>query len=131
MQDLPTWVRLADLAQIRIEAVNLFSSRRPSASEEFFSGTRPVRQIIGFQPIHIVWIVAALGVLWFVFGPELSMRSALGRGAMVLFWATRLGIERLYYDTGCGRPYRLTDGLLSLGFILVTFCFGRIGVGIL
>src|SRR6185503_15430047 len=35
------------------------------------------------------------------------------------------------YDTGCGRPYPLTDGLLSLGFILLTFCFGRIGVGIL
>jgi hypothetical protein len=131
MQDLPTWLRLADPVQIRIRLGNLFSPRRRSAAEEFFSRTRPVRQIIVVQSIHIVWIVAALGALWFVFAPELSKSSALGRGTVVLFWATRLGIERLYYDNGCDLPYRFTDGLLSLGSILVTFCFGRSGVGIL
>src|SRR5262245_8022289 len=100
MQGLPTWLRLADPVQIRIGDGNLFSPRRPSAYEKFFCRTRLVRQIVVVQSIHIVWIVAALGALWLVFAPELSTSSALGRGTVVLCWATRLGIERLYYDTG-------------------------------
>ena len=131
MKDLPAWVRLAGLVQIGIAAANLFVPRRLTASEERFSLRPPMRQIVVVPSIHIIWMVAALGALWLLLPPELTTRSALGRGGMALFWGTRLGMERLYYDTGCRRPYRWADALFSLAFIVLTLFFGRCSWGIL
>jgi hypothetical protein len=125
MKDLPAWVWLAGLIQIGIARRNLVVSHRLSTPGEPFSEISRMRQIVVVHSIQIAWMVAALGALWLAFAPELTTRSALGRGGMALFWSTRLGIERLYYDTGCRRPYRLTDALFSLAFILATFRFGR------
>jgi hypothetical protein len=131
MKDLPAWVRLAGLVQIGISAANLFGPRRLTASEERFSLRPPMRQVVVVHSTHIVWMVAAVAALWLVFAPEFTTRSALGRGAMALFWGTRLGMERLYYDTGCRRPYRWADGLFSLAFIVLTLFVGRCSWGIL
>jgi hypothetical protein len=129
-----TLIRIAAALQLGVAAANFPLSWMLRFGSEQRRLTPIVRQIHQVHHGYIVGLLVVFAAISMAFPDELSGGGGLGRFlslVLAVFWAARLGVQRLYYDPAFLRRHRAGDVVFTLIFAFLSGVYAASAAGVL
>lgn len=133
MNDFVPYIWIAGGLQLVMFVVSLFLPARLRYRENLSKVLPIIQQIFTVHSIYISMLLLVLGVLCFLFAPELAGGSLLGRffsGYLAVFWGLRVFIQLFYYDPELKRQNPLANMAFTLAFIYLCGVFTVAACGV-
>ena len=125
---MTTLLWMAGALQLIVAAANLPAKRILSFETDLAKLTPIVRQIYHVQHAYIVGLLLFFAGISPLLGAGTPLAVALS-GMLSLFWAARLGVQRLYYDPAVNRRHRAADVFFTLCFAALAAIFAAAATG--
>ena len=123
----------AGIVQLAIFAANFYFPRKLQYRYGISSAPVIIRQIFYVHAGYVAAVVLLFAMVSFLYAPELSSGSGLGRflaAAICLFWACRVPLQAYYYDAGLRRTNRVGDVAMMTALVYLAVTYGVAAVGV-